>query len=305
MNKLLLIGCSFVLIGGCNHLTVKNFDKSPLSAVTGNKVSVITQIDINEIKDPGERKLLEEYLKDNSEFEKALTKACTVGGQKVMIAPGIVPIATAFGKLMFDLQMDKNTKELEKLKKAANSSYSQRVILMSGEFKSHECALVYRYNPKTNKMGFIVVLDYIKYGNSFGIKPTYVVAHNTTAITKKSDSDKELAKINLSIAVSLKAIGSEKNGLPKLTSVGEGVVSVKNIELSEVGSNGCNESCDSSDLIPYLPSDSDYISITYGVTESGKIGVDLDERIAEYKAIKEAIGPALKETLIEYLKKDE
>lgn len=304
MKKLILLCCTLTMLGGCNHLTVKNFNKSPLSAVSGNKVSVISQINLNAINNPVEKKLLEDYLKGNAELQQELKNACSDGGQK-MVAPAMVPIVTALGKLMFDLQMDKNTKELEKLKKAANSSYSHRVILTSAEFKAHECAIVYRYNPKTSEMGFLAVLDYIKYGNSFGIKPTYVVAHNTTAITKKPVSDKDFAEINTSIAVSIKAIGQKENGLPKLTSIGQGVVSVKNVELSKEGTNFCKDGCESSDLVPYLPLDSEFVSVTFAVTESGKIGVDLDEKIAEYKAIKEAVGPALKETLTEYLKEDE
>jgi hypothetical protein len=299
MLKIITLACSAMMLNGCNHLTISNFERSKLSAVSGNKAGLITQQGVQEIPQSSP---LAKYIKVNNKISDEISSACKTEGQK--ITPIAVPVISAIGKLIFDLQMDKSTKELKKLKEAARATFSQRVILPSEDFNQHTCAIIYRYDPVNNDIGFISVIKFDKYGDAFTITPKYIKAHNTVAITKKPDDEKEYAKIDASIAVSIKAIGKEKNGLPSLSSIGEGVVTIPNIEVSENGSNPCTKECDSSDLIPGLSSGSQYISVTFSVIETGKLGVDLDEKIAEYMAIKEAIGPAIGEGIKEHYKED-
>lgn len=297
MLKKITLVCSMIVLGGCNHLTVNNFERSDLSAVSGNKVGLIT---LKELKDiPKKHSPLLKYMKKNDELADAIKSTCKAPAHKA--SPTLIPIASALGKLVFDRLIDKNTKEIEKLKKAAITSYSQRVILPSNVFNKHTCGIIYRYDAEKNDVGFVSVIKFKKHGNAFSITPTYVKAHNTVAITKKPDNEKEYANINASIAVSIKAIGKDKNGLPSLSSIGEGVVTIPNIKVSEESNNSCYVECGSSDLIPSLTNSNQFISVTFSVTETGKIGVDLDEKIAESKALKEAIGPAIKEAVKEYL----
>ena len=303
MLKKIILACSVIALSGCSHLTVNNFERSNLSAVSGNKVGLITQEGVRDIRHDSP---LLKYSKENKELAGAISSACKAPYKDPVSKAGtaLIPIGSAIGKLVFDLQMEKNTKELEKLKKAASASYSHRVILPSSVFNRHTCAIIYRYDSEKKDIGFVSVIRLNKYGNALNITPTYIKAHNTVAITKKPDNEKENAKINASIAVSIKAIGKDKNGLPSLSSIGEGVVTIPNIEVSKKGSNPCSKECGSSDLIPSLPDSRQFVSVTFSVTETGKIGVDLDEKIAESKALKEAIGPAIKETIKEYLKSD-
>jgi len=298
MFKLFAVSLSLILLSGCYHLTISNFKRSELSAVSGNKAGLITQEGVNNIA--VESPILNEYLKNNEDLNESIETACQTNAQRV--APALIPIIASIGKLAFDLQMDKSTKELEKLKKAATGTFKQNVILTSNDFNKHTCAIIYRYDPKDNKIGFISVIKINKYDKAaFTIQPQYIIVHNTLAITK-APNEKEPAKINASIAVSIKGIG-EKNGLPVLSSIGNGVITIPNIEVSKGGKNPCSEECGKSELIPYLPSSNKYISVTFSVVETGKLGVDLDEKIAEYKAIKEAIGPAIQDGIKEYYKK--
>lgn len=295
MLKILSIILIVPVVSGCNHLTISNFERSELSAVSGNKAGLSMQESKNDIdlKTPQ----LKKYIDKDKELVDQISSACA-GEQK--ISPAAIPVIAAISKLFFDLQMDKSTKELEKLKKAAIGSYTQRVILPSESFNQHRCAIIYRYDKNTDDIGFISVIKFVKHGDVFTIKPAYIKAYNTVAITKKPNKDKDKAKINVSIAVATKVIGDNKNGLPGVQTIGAGVVTVPNIELSDDAGNPCSAGCEESDIIPIFSENGKYISVSFTVTETGKLGVDLDEKKAEYKAIKDAIGPAISEAVKGY-----
>ena len=298
MLKYLGLSSAIVLLTGCNHLSIQNFERSPHSLVSDNKSGIVVR---DGVEDWSSSPVIKKYYEESSEFKTAVSSACAT--TKIAMVPELIPIAASLGKLLFDMQMDKNTKEIEKLKKAAQATYSSRVILPAGEFNKSSCAVLYRYDEKNESIGFVSVLKLERRGEGFFVTPTYIKAINTVAITKRPEEGKS-AKINASIAVSLKAIGAEKNGLPQLAAVGEGVTTVVNVDVGPTGKAACVEGCDSTDLVPYLADDKKIVSVTFAITETGKLGIDLDEKLSETKAIKEAIGPALKDALKEYLKED-
>lgn len=299
MKKYIGVPIAIAFLSGCNNLSIQNFDRSPYSLVSDNKSSIA-------LGGRGESTIpfLQKYIDTNPDFKEAISGACTTAPSDERLTPALIPIVASVGKLAFDLQMDKNIKEIEKLKKAAQATYSSRLILPADEFRKSTCAVIYRYDESNESVGFVSVLRLESQGEEgFVVTPSYVKANNTVAITKCPEEGKS-AKINASIAVSVKAIGTEKNGLPLLTSIGEGVTTVVNIDVGPAGKAACIKGCDSSDLVPYIADKEKVISVTFAVTETGKLGIDLDEKLSEAKAVKEALGPALKDSLKEFLKED-
>jgi len=321
--KLSIIGLLTVFsITGCETLTVDNFDRAKYSAIEKNiSRMLIHNKSINKKKHP--------LVSNNAKLMNLITTKCkprppAADGASVSATikfVGQTDLIAATGKLLYDLYIDKKTKNLKKLKKAASSKYSNKVIMSSKNFKDSSCVLLYRINKKKIKnkdgiskyeLGIVTLLKLRYLTKGFTMQPIFVRAHNTSAITKKY-SEGKYPKINVTYAVSLKAIGVDKDGLPVLKSFGEGVVSVVNVEIDKdkvtdnkhvvlSGKISCIENdCDSSDLIPYH-NKSENISVSFAVTESGKLGVSIDEKLAEAATIKEAIGPAIKDMLLEYLK---
>lgn len=294
-----------VLLTGCHQLTVKGFNNYALSAIKENK---------SELMFDSKKTLLDpdngELTRKAPNFVDAIKKYCAVKDQKSGIEVALVPV---IGKLLYDLSMDYKTNELKKLKKAATYTYSNSLTMKTDDFSDADCIVLYRYTSDPNAfsdknqckddsekckgLGLASVLKINKYETGFTLSPVFVRAHNTAAITKKPVKD-ENAKINVSYAISLKAIGKDKSGMPELISFGKGVMSVVNVRVGPAVQASCTENdCDSSDLIPYLGRDATPMTVTLAVTETGKLGVDIDEKLAEYATIKEAIGPAIKEAL--------
>ena len=58
-------------------------------------------------------------------------------------------------------------------------------------------------------------------------------------------------------------------------------------------------------MIPYPKKDGSIVSVAMSIAETGHVGIDFDQREAELKAIKEALGPALKEGLTTALTKEQ
>lgn len=302
MKKYIGLPIAIAFLSGCSNLSIQNFDRSPYSLVSDSKSSVVLR---GGTGDWSTSPPLQKYSETNPDFNAAISGACTIKEKapSEKIAPAFIPIVVSAGKLLFDLQMDKNTKKIEKLKKAAQATYSNRLILTADEFRESTCAVIYRYDENNEAVGFVSVLKLENQGEGFVVSPSYVKANDTVAITKRPEEGQN-AKINASIAVSVKAIGAEKSGLPLLTSIGEGVTTVVNIDVGPAGKAACTKGCDSSDLVPYVADKEKVISVTFAVTETGKLGIDLDEKLSEAMAVKEALGPALKDSLKEYLKED-
>ncbi len=268
--------------------------------------------------------LLDPYLRDHKS-KKEIYNACgvkiseedTSNKNATILAGNAAPLASALGKFLFDQYMDNKSEDLKDLKGAAQQTYSQRIILSSEELKESKCAFLVR--SKGDTPGFISVVKFIPHQSNldkstakpetgFSFKVIYTKAFNTIAITKKTVDADYKAQINTSVAISIKAIGIDDFGLPRTLPVGEGVVTVKKIVLDPSGDakedKYCEKDCEESELIPYLK-DGKIISVTMSVTETGNIGINFDKKLSEAKAIRDALGPAIKSTLENYLKEDE
>lgn len=94
--------------------------------------------------------------------------------------------------------------------------------------------------------------------------------------------------------------------MPALTPIGEGAVTVPKLKIGGPAEL-CGTRCPTSDLVPYPihGKELNAISLSVSVTETGNVGIDFDAAAAEIKAIKEALGPAIADTLKGLLTKEE
>lgn len=300
------IGC-LVLFSGCYHKP----EVSDLSGVTENKTALLL---LEEQSFDPENELasviaLIERVCDEKGLGKPadIQKLKEVKGFVGVTSAAVVPVVSAFAKLGFDLYMDKQARQLKEVKKATQKTYSARLFATREEFsKGKYLALVrYRNNKENMEPGFILVCELINQSDKTGVftmKPVYATAFNSVAITAKAD-----ARVSYTAALSLKAAHVNKQKLYEIVEVGKGVVSFKGLEMSskDMGNYCSGGQCSESDLIAAPVETLDRLSITLSVTETGNMKIDFDKREAELKAVKEAVGPTLKDFVGEVLKSDE
>lgn len=302
MKARIVAAAMLVVLSGCG---TTNFQKSEYSGVKENKLALVliqggaTNADL--------KALMPVFQADKNLLAK-LDEDCGVGSDAMIAAvPEAAGLIASIGKLIVDLFMDAQVRELEGLKKAAQASYSDRKLVSSAALRRQNCALAVRYKDGDKDYGLAALVRLAKQPDdrSFVVEPVYVRAKNAVAVTEKPSEANKQATMAVAIGVSVKAVAKQKTNVPTLQAVGEGVVTVAKVEVGPRGAAaGClpKTRCPSSDLIPYPEAGNDVASLTLSIAEAGKINVDFDQSIAELKAIKEALGPALKDTLKEALK---
>jgi hypothetical protein len=298
-------------LSGC-ATTLNNFEKSEISGTKNNKIALAlinNESNLGTANEP-----IGSFVEKDAALKNLISKECPISQPRIVkMPPAAIPIAAALGKLAFDSYLDSQIKAAESLKKSALSTYSERVIIENGGMAGYSCAIFARYNITNNiKSPGLIALIKINHvsDSSFTISPRYIKAYNAAAVTKKAAASSQ-SEIGVSIAISTKSIGRQQSGVKGLFATGEGVFSIPKITIGDAAKpfvcpdltdpSQSNKSCPASDLVVY-DSANGPISLTIAATEAGSIGVDIDSDIAEYKAIKEAIGPAIKDSLKEYLK---
>lgn len=296
-----------VMLTGCGSLAVTGFQKDEASGTKPGKLNFYVLTNTIGDADRGQDPILDGVLKDAPGLLGALNGNCSrVRAQVAPIPAAIIP---AVGKLLFDLFIESRVRALDDLRKAAQRSYSQTVTL-SGQFlQSAECLLLARSSEETGKVGLVALLklnhngiDKAPWQKAFTATPVYVAARNAVAVTQSGDSTAP-PYIGVSIGIVTKAVGDQQSGVPELVVTGEGSVSVPRVKIGPLSEPVCTSAttCGTSGLIAFAPGNS-VASITVSVTETGNVGIDFDQASAELKAIKEALGPALKEGLKESIK---
>ena len=223
--------------------------------------------------------------------------------ERTVLPEAAVHIVVALGRLLFDQFAERRLKQLEELRTAASQSYSGTVIFESGsDLKKQFGLLLIRHKDGDDRATFAALLAMRKLnsGKAFTIEPVYVRAMNAVAVTSE-----DAGVISASLAVAIKTLARAKERPAELVASGQGAVTVAKLGI---GSGAmpfvCTADCPRSDLIPYPPDD-EPCSLSFAVTETGDVGFDIDAKIAETKALKEALGPALTEALTDALKKND
>ncbi|KQP12067.1 hypothetical protein ASF45_32190 [Pseudorhodoferax sp. Leaf265] len=257
----------------------------------------------------------EQYLKAATlqafpKLKDALDGCKPTGASIQSLAAVIVPVV---GKLLFDLYVDKQARDLEALKESSEKSYHARAVLradgLSAAVSGGHCFVVTRTTDDDAVPQFVAVLALSRAPKelvpgqtveAFTFRPTYAAARSAVAVTRKADKP----KISTSFAVSVRAIGIQDNKLPAFAQVGEAAVTVPGMVLSNAirpDNVGCTKECPASDPIPLVPG-TGTLAVGIGVTEKGETGIDFDAATSELSAIKAAIGPMISEVLKEKLK---
>ena len=307
---------------GCSNLI--NFKKHELSGVKGQQAKIIVGFGEGYQDDSTIA-----IIQKDKNLHDALKSACQP--EKATIFPGAIPFIAVGGKLLFDLVIEERIRQLKQLKIDSRKAYFAKTTLTSNELGICKCAVMVRHkdeksvfkridksqntDPICEKLGLIAIVKFVKYETennkyseeAFWIEPVYIRACDALAVT----ADKKTPQIDLSIGIAIKAIGKKKNsGQPELFTIGEGAVSVKNVEIG-IDNNTkpyeCRDTCPQSELIPYPKADKDdaLVSVALSVVEAGHVGINFDQRLAETEAIKEALGPAIEESLKAVFKEDE
>jgi hypothetical protein len=315
-----LIGA--LLTSGC-ATSLSCFDKSDLSGIGNNNKVVIWLISNDAPQNSDER--VKQVLDADEGLKKRVTDECGPTTVVSKVTPGSIPLIGGLSKLLFNLYIDRQINAAAKLQKAAQANYSAHAILMPGELGTKPCILLVRTAsisknrssqsgtvPDAPGLVALLKMDLMDDNTAFVMRPLYIKASNAVAVTKR-ETEGSPAAIDLSLAISIRAVGKQLTGFNGLVPVGEGVVSVTDIKLGS-GAAECfkangkkdikgmttDTDCPRSDLIA-APTKQAWVSMAMGVTETGKIGVDFDQAAAELKAIKEALGPALSESIKKYL----
>lgn len=322
------IACFLLLSFVCNNLYAWGDPKlSGLGGQKGNQLYLYLLDNDNKWPPKNTSQPLKNYIEESAHLLTTIQDSCydkpADEVQVQQMAAAGAAILAAGGKLLFDLYMDAKIRKNEELKNAAQASYSEKIVLSDVDLKKAKCALIVRdaikngdskkenvSNNKARALGLVILIKLENKDQAFVMYPLYVKANNAVAVTKEGENkegeNRAYAEINISIAASTKGIGKQESGVPGLFPVGQGVFSMANIPLGLIEPSDsylwCNgtKACPTSDLIVYpnrAPA-----SITFMVSESGKVGFDVDQYIIELKAIKEAMGPAIKEALTEHLK---
>ncbi len=306
-----------ILLVGCGT-TYKNEDF--LETVRGNRVGFYLYGGGNTRSDAK----VEKIMADNDVNARELCPVIpSIDPQADAVPPILTPLITSFAKYLFDRRQTKKINDLKALQKASTYSYSGGALFVKARYlRRIRCVVLERKNMVGEKFetGLLLVmkLTHLPQGDSqaFIFEPVLVQASNTPAKTKKTvlgaDGKRPHPKINIAMGLALKATSLDRNsGLPKLIAVGSGAVTVANVELPiasgetfEKGKAPCAKGCAHSDLIPHIFDDDQVVSVSMGVTESGHVGIDFEQRIAEITAIKEAFGPAIADAFKEALSED-
>ncbi|MFU6384631.1 hypothetical protein ACM78Z_27240 [Pseudomonas aeruginosa] len=238
--------------------------------------------------------------------------ACKPEGPGIQALSAV--IAPVVGKLLFDLYMDKQARDLDALKESAEKSYHGRMVLHADSLQRAvsrgRCFVLIRTSDDDKVPQFISVLKLERAPlglipghavEAFAFRPTYVAARSAVAVTRKAED----ARISVSLALSVRGIGRQDNGLPSFAQVGEAATTIPKLPIgrpiSPQGASCYAKRCPISDPIPLVTGTSTLV-VGIGITEKGDIGVEFDSAKSELSAIKAAMGPVISDVLKEKLK---
>lgn len=301
-SALRFVAVSFVsslllLLGGCASAWKATFFKEDgSSGKTGEVVEVAAvgpkadDSSSGRLPLDGEAaKLVDEQCGPIVDKQRSVTGAVTV----------LLPILAKYGFDAALQALDRNVDELRK--RASPEAYGGRIFLAPGDQVS--CIVVVRkakQDVKNSDEGrqseprgpLTLVLKLRERGKAWIVEPIYAGANTAIAITKPGKGG-DPAKIKLAGVVAARGIDAGKH------EVELGSFSVSNLTLD--GNNACPGQCKKTDLI-LRPSSSHWASLTITVAELGDVGIPIDAALAELKAFREAMGPALRDVLKEELK---
>jgi hypothetical protein len=239
-------------------------------------------------------------LLQKANLPSGVAQSCGVVGAAVPLDAIFLPV---FVKLAFDLFVDARIRSVEELKaKAEPRAYGATIFVEGKDLHEKKCLFIARTRENNAAPNFLALLQIESRGEqAFTLLPVYVKAATAVAVASK-----ESPQMIAAFAVAIKAVGSTQAkdaagaSLPTLILVGQGSTSIAGIEIGDQAKPHCvdvDKPCARTDLIARPPANSKNVTVSVAVAEVGKTGIDTDAAIAQLKAVKEAIGPALSERI--------
>lgn len=290
-----------LLCACANFNTASNFQRADASGVEGSK-TVVLLIGPDE---PTER-VLASFRKfapgtETTWLHEDAKCALKTSAPAPAVAAAAVPILAAVAEVAFNSWADGQQRKIEAIVESAKASYAATTIVSSNRLERTRCVAMLRYAEDDGgaiKPGLVAVLKLEDKGASldglsraFTITPIYVQMTSSVAVTVKATE----AKTSISMALSIKAVGTPEGGVQRLLPSGEGVTSVPAVKLGKPARCGASD-CKASDLVPY-PIKGEALSLTVAVAEQGVTGFDDKAALAELAAVKAALGPAIGEAV--------
>ena len=291
-----------LLCGCANFNTASSFQRAAASGVEGSK-TVVVLIGPDE---PTERVLasFKKYAPgtDTSSWVHADEKCGLKPSPPApAVAAAVVPILAAVTEVVFNLWADGQQRKIEAIVDSAKASYSATTIVSPQRLERTQCIAMLRYTEDDGgavKPGLTAVLQLGDKGmapdglsRAFTLTPIYVQMTNSVAITMMAPEP----KTSISMAMSIKAVGTPEGGVQRLLPSGEGVTTVPGVKLGKLARCGAAD-CKASDLVPY-PVKVQALSVSLAIAEQGVTGFDDKAALAELAAVKAALGPAIGEAV--------
>lgn len=299
-----------VVLSGCSTLEVSNFQGDPASGAaigsvrlylpTAQKSESVTGTLSQILQDP-----------DTATVFPGLSSqiASQCNASKTEVAPFLLSVIPVLGKLGFDLFMEKKIRDVDALKEASQGTYSARTTISALALREavirNDCFVLVRTEDGKIIPNFVAVLrlDAIADGSqstAFSFTPVYVMARNGVAVTKQSNEP----KMSVAIAITLKSIAKQDNGLPILAPFGEAAVSLAAVSIGKNATAKCSTArCATSEPLPLIIAGNAPVVVAVAVSEKGNIGIVFDTATNELVAIKEALGPVIGEVIKAKLEK--
>jgi hypothetical protein len=301
-----LVVVAALAVAGCASSPVFNFKKADNSGVdSGQLAMVLLHKGVN--AKPSSQTLdadVAALVLADVGFQQASKLECGYEPPPAQIkgvAPALVPLIAAVGQLFFNLYVDGLVKRAEELKAAAQPSPGVvRLAVMGTDFNGASCVLFVRYvTDPAPRLGLAVILKLVSVPantplrKALVLRPVYVRAQDSVAVTAPSKTGGN-AKIAVVAALSVKEVGISTNRIPGVFAGSEGAVRIPDVEIGDKAPARCSSPprCVDSDILAF-PEAANIVSISMSVAEVGDVGFDIDLAMAELKAIKEAIGPAI------------
>lgn len=298
---LIAISAAGLLYGCANFNTASGFQQADASGIEGSK-TVVVLIGPDE---PTER-VLASFKKYAPGTDTSWVHADEKCGLKPSppapaVAAAVVPIIAAVAEVVFNLWADGQQRKIEAIVDSAKASYSATTIVSPQRLERTQCIAMLRYTEADGgavKPGLTAVLKLGDKGmapdglsRAFTLTPIYVQMTNSVAITMMAPEP----KTSISMAMSIKAVGTPEGGVQRLLPSGEGVTTVPGVKLGKRARCGAAD-CKASDLVPY-PTKVQALSVSLAIAEQGVTGFDDKAALAELAAVKAALGPAISEAV--------
>ena len=300
----IVAACSAALSGCANWWAVHEFRPSPLGGHTAGKLELT-------VIPPMPGQVEGSGRADEVDALKMITRHCLPKPPEsgATLQGGALPILFgALAESAIQVWIDGQIRRVEAIASAATASTGLTLAVDAEVLEQARCLVVTRRSPTGEglpealpDLTLIMRLEHtalpLADSSALRFQPIYVRLRRSAAVPR----DEAQPKMRVSVALVLRAFAQHRDGLPRLAAIGESVTQVASVALGPSGAAQCiDQACPISDLLP-LPLKRGPISVSIAIAEQGRTGLDVRAVSSDLKALREAIGPAIGDSVKEAL----